>query len=302
MQVPDARENYYNTFNVTGEFGGEGKEGLNGSSLLGTTPLTATAPMPGCYMRIFAGNPSDRQVAENVRIGDPLTLVISLDTQEIYGMIITNCLVRDGLGWGEQMLINNDGCPVDYEILGPFEYSKSKTTASVKFQAHKFPYTDSVYYQCNVKLCIKNAGGCDEVPPICIEGENIVKRRRRREVSEIDASGDLSAVEPEVNETLTIEVFTGLYVNEEEELPDPDRASVETAGPAREEVDDPDTFCLSPRTFALGIAIAGLILMIAVIAAILILIKRRLRGKDHSTTGSSIYSGPYTNTAYSHSS
>ncbi|KAL7639351.1 UNVERIFIED_CONTAM: hypothetical protein RMT77_009852 [Armadillidium vulgare] len=291
-----------NTFNVTGEFGGEGKEGLNGSSLLGTTPLTATAPMPGCYMRIFAGNPSDRQVAENVRIGDPLTLVISLDTQEIYGMIITNCLVRDGLGWGEQMLINNDGCPVDYEILGPFEYSKSKTTASVKFQAHKFPYTDSVYYQCNVKLCIKNAGGCDEVPPICIEGENIVKRRRRREVSEIDASGDLSAVEPEVNETLTIEVFTGLYVNEEEELPDPDRASVETAGPAREEVDDPDTFCLSPRTFALGIAIAGLILMIAVIAAILILIKRRLRGKDHSTTGSSIYSGPYTNTAYSHSS
>ena len=54
-------------------------------------------------------------------------------------------------------------CPVDYEILGPFEYSKSKTTAVVRFQAHKFPYTDSVYYQCNVRLCIKNAGGCDAV-------------------------------------------------------------------------------------------------------------------------------------------
>lgn len=291
-----------NSFNVTGEFGGEGKEGENGTSYLGTTPLTATAPMPGCYMRIFAGDPSDMQVAENVRIGDPLTLVISLDDQEIYGMVITSCLVRDGLGWGEQMLINDEGCPVDYEILGPFEYSSSKTTAAVHFQAHKFPYTDSVYYQCNVKLCIKNAGSCDQVPPVCIEGENIVKRRRRREVSEIDASGDLVDVEPEIDENLTIEVFTGLYVNEEEELPAPDRATVETAGPAREEVDNPDTFCLSPRTFALGIAIAGLILMIAVIAAILILIKRRLRGKDHSTTGSSIYSGPYTNTAYSHSS
>lgn len=56
-----------------------------------------------------------------------------------------------------------DRCPVDYEILGTFEYSSSKTTASVRFQAHKFPYTSSVYYQCNVKLCIKNAGGCDDV-------------------------------------------------------------------------------------------------------------------------------------------
>ncbi|MCL4135236.1 UNVERIFIED_CONTAM: hypothetical protein GTU68_018225, partial [Idotea baltica] len=201
--------------------------------------------MPGCYMRIFAGNPSDLDVAENVRIGDPLTMVINLDDQEIYGMSVTSCLVRDGLGWGEQMLINSDGCPVDYEILGPFEYSSTKTTAIVNFQAHKFPYTDSVYYQCNVKLCIKNAGGCDDVPPVCIEGENIIKRRRRRETPEIDGNGDLLGVEPEADENLTIEVFTGLYVNEEEELPGPDRSSVEV-GPTREEIDDPDTFCLSP--------------------------------------------------------
>lgn len=65
--------------------------------------------MPGCYMRIFAGSTTDKAVAENVRIGDPLTLVISLDDQEIYGMKVTDCLVRDGLGWGEQMLINGDG-------------------------------------------------------------------------------------------------------------------------------------------------------------------------------------------------
>ena len=126
-------------------------------------PLTATAPMPGCYMRIFAGEPSDLQIAENVRIGDPLTMVISLDDQEIYGMMVTDCLVRDGLGWGEQQLMNSEGCPVDYEILGPFEYSASKSTTAVRFQSHKFPYTDSVYYQCNIRLCIKNAGGCDDV-------------------------------------------------------------------------------------------------------------------------------------------
>lgn len=82
---------------------------LSHYSFIGTTPLTATAPMPGCYMRIFAGTPDDKKVAENVRIGDPLTMEISLDDQEIYGMKVTDCLVRDGLGWGEQMLINEEG-------------------------------------------------------------------------------------------------------------------------------------------------------------------------------------------------
>ncbi|XP_045103358.1 uncharacterized protein LOC123499423 isoform X3 [Portunus trituberculatus] len=291
-----------NAFNVSGDFVTDAEwKAPNGSSFVGTTPLTATAPMPGCYMRIFAGTPDEKLVAENVRIGDPLTMSISLDDQEIYGMKVTDCLVRDGLGWGEQMLINSDGCPVDYEIFGALEYSPSKTSATVRFQAHKFPYISSVYYQCNVKLCIKNAGGCDDVPPLCVDGENVLRRRRRRDV-EVDGNGDLREVEAEVDENLTIEVFTGLYVNEDEELPEPEGAS-DTLSPVKEEVeDDPNTFCLSPKTFAIGIAIAGLILMVAVIASILILISRRRRRKEDSTTGSSIYSSPYTNTAYSHSS
>ena len=102
-------------------------------------------------------------MAENVKIGDPLALVVSIDDQDIYGMHVTGCSVRDGLGWSDQSLINSEGCPVDDEIMGEFEYSASKTTALVRFQAHKFPYTSSVYYQCNVKLCIKHAGGCDQV-------------------------------------------------------------------------------------------------------------------------------------------
>ena len=84
------------------------------------------------------------------------------DNQDIYGMHITGCYVRDGLGWSDQGLINDEGCPVDWEIMGEFEYSSSKTTALVHFQAHKFPYTSSVYYQCNVRLCIRHAGGCED--------------------------------------------------------------------------------------------------------------------------------------------
>ena len=66
---------------------------------------------------------------------------------------------------------------------------------------------------------------------------------------------------------------------------------------------DPSTICFPQRDFAIGIAIAGLVLILIVIIAFLCILSKRRRRKDLSTTGSSIYSGPYTNTAYSsHSS
>ncbi|XP_037092073.1 uncharacterized protein LOC119112136 isoform X2 [Pollicipes pollicipes] len=258
-------------------------------SQLGTTPLTATAPMPSCTMRIYS-NSEEKTVAENVKIGDPLTLDIAIDDQDIYGLKAVDCIVRDGLGWGEQPLINKEGCPVDYEIMGPFTYSESKTSAKVNFQAHKFPYTASVYYQCNVRLCLKHTGGCDDVPPVCADGTNL--RRRRRAVE------NATVTDLETDEEPVIEVFSGLYVNEGEELPEDDPAN----RPSRRDLDDDDILCISPRTFAIAIAIVGLLLMIAVVVAIMVIISRRRRRKDLSTTGSSIYSGPYTNTAYSHSS
>jgi len=261
-------------------------------SALGTTPLTATAAMPSSSMRIFYGEPAEGLVAENVKIGDPLALVVSIDDQDIYGMHVTGCSVRDGLGWSDQSLINSEGCPVDDEIMGEFEYSASKTTALVRFQAHKFPYTSSVYYQCNVKLCIKHAGGCDTVPPICENGVNLIRRKRQvRVIDERENSYDIDEKPHSIN------VYSGLYVNEAEDLDDDE--IVDDLVDVR--AYDPNTFCISQRSFAIGIAIAGLILMTAVVVAIMILVSKRRR-KNLSTTGSSIYSGPYTNTAYSHSS
>jgi len=283
-----------NDFNVKFPWSG-GAQDRDGASGLGTTPLTATAAMPSSSMRIFYGEASEGLVAENVKIGDPLSLVISIDEQDIYGMHVTQCLVRDGLGWSEQGLINEEGCPQDYEIMGELEYSSSKTTALVKFQAHKFPYTSSVYYQCNVKLCIKHAGGCDQVPPVCEDGINIV--RKKRQVVELDErnNDEYELVEREE----TIKVYSGLYVNEASDLEDDEFA--DSLDQPDVSVYDPNTFCISQRSFAIGIAIAGLILMSAVVVAIMILVSKRRR-KNLSTTGSSIYSGPYTNTAYSHSS
>merc|ERR1712079_620758 len=78
-----------------------------------------------------------------------------------------------------------------------------------------FPYTSSVYYQCNVKLCIKHAGGCDTVPPICENGVNLIRRKRQvRVIDERENSYDIDEKPHSIN------VYSGLYVNEAEDLDD----------------------------------------------------------------------------------
>jgi len=266
---------------------------------LGMKPLLATAAMPSSSLRIYRGEPVDGRVAESVKIGDPLTMVISIDNQDIYGMHISACYVRDGLGWSDQNLINDEGCPIDWEIMGEFEYSSSKTTALVHFQAHKFPYTSSVYYQCNVRLCIRHAGGCEDTPPICdANGENLLKKRRKRQTLELDENRGL--LYDTDREDLKVKVYRGLYVSEASDFDD---AFIDEESPTEVVTYDPSTICFPQRDFAIGIAIAGLVLILIVLIAICCLLSKRRRRKDLSTTGSSIYSGPYTNTAYSsHSS
>ena len=50
-------------------------------SMIGTTPVMATAPMPSCSMKIFVADTTNEIVAENVKIGDKLTLAIAIDYQ-----------------------------------------------------------------------------------------------------------------------------------------------------------------------------------------------------------------------------
>ncbi|GBL88319.1 hypothetical protein AVEN_16116-1, partial [Araneus ventricosus] len=48
---------------------------------IGTTPAKNSAPLPTCSMHIYVGRPSEHVIAEHARIGEYLTLVISIDEQ-----------------------------------------------------------------------------------------------------------------------------------------------------------------------------------------------------------------------------
>ena len=45
-------------------------------------------------------------------------MVISIDHQDIYGMHVSECYVRDGLGWSDQGLINDEGICLHFSTAG----------------------------------------------------------------------------------------------------------------------------------------------------------------------------------------
>lgn len=243
-----------------------------GRSLSHESSSSNGIPMPSCHMKIYSGD----KLAESVKIGDPLKIIVNIDKQDMYGLRVTDCSVRDGVGIGEQRLLDHNGCPLDQDIVGPFDYDGDRTKATVQFPAHKFPYTTSVYYQCNIRLCMLTDDKCHK-SPTC--------DRSSRTKRETDSSDDgLPA---------TIEVFSGLYVNENAEVFGDEYDSV-----FREKSPE-DAICVSQRSFAIAVSITGLCLMLAVVLAVLCILAKR---RDKSSSNSSIYSGPYTNTAYSHTS
>ena len=78
-------------------------------SFAASSHLTSTVALPGTMMHIYAGDAREHVAAESVKIGDQLTLVVALDEQEVFGMKVVDCSVRDGLGWSEQLLFNDQG-------------------------------------------------------------------------------------------------------------------------------------------------------------------------------------------------
>lgn len=127
---------------------------------------------------------------------------------------------------------------------------------------------------------------------------------------------------------MSMEVYSGLYVDESENTKkgrggggraegdgddDLDEDLDDVNSPIRKRPSESEEFCISMRKFAIGVAIASLLLMFAVVLLVICVLQRRRRRNHHrrlfgssgSTIGSgSVYSGgggggPYSNRAFS---
>ncbi|XP_074605250.1 cuticlin-4 [Brevipalpus obovatus] len=71
-----------------------------------------------------------------------------------FGMYVRNCVAFSNVNETEVRLIDSNGCPADDNLLEPFDYTNSTSSADALIKSmFKFPENNRVVIQCEVLLC-----------------------------------------------------------------------------------------------------------------------------------------------------
>lgn len=73
----------------------------------------------------------------------------------------------------EYIVTDENGCATDPSIFGEWQYSAETNSLLASFNAFKFPSSDNIRFQCNIRVCF---GKCQ---PVNCGGYNAFGRRRR---------------------------------------------------------------------------------------------------------------------------
>ena len=77
----------------------------------------------------------------------------------------------------EYIVTDENGCATDPSIFGEWEYNAETNSLVASFNAFKFPSSDNIRFQCNIRVCF---GKCQ---PVNCRGYNAFGKRRRREIT-----------------------------------------------------------------------------------------------------------------------
>ncbi|XP_029047409.2 uncharacterized protein LOC114878135 [Osmia bicornis bicornis] len=118
-----------------------------------------------------------------VKIGETMTLVVSVEGDPAFDLQVRDCLARDESSTNMIQLTDERGCILKPKLFGAFQKTKDtgNTGASIiayaYFQAFKFPDVMDLFIECNVELCKTDCEPCPELNQQIEPG-----RRRRRSI------------------------------------------------------------------------------------------------------------------------
>lgn len=126
------------------------------------------------------GEPADGLV----KIGEPMTLVVSVTGDPGFDLQVKDCRATDSTGENVVPLTDNDGCVLKPKLFGAFQKTRSTgdTGASIiayaYFNAFKFPDVMDLMIECNIELCKTDCEMCPNPDQKLEPG----RRRRRRDL------------------------------------------------------------------------------------------------------------------------
>lgn len=89
----------------------------------------------------------------------------------------------------EYLVTDENGCATDPSIFGEWEYNGETNSLLASFNAFKFPSSDNIRFQCNIRVCF---GKCQ---PVNCRGYNAFGRRRRRAITDNNTANSTDLAE-----------------------------------------------------------------------------------------------------------
>ncbi|XP_018336489.1 uncharacterized protein LOC108744985 [Agrilus planipennis] len=95
----------------------------------------------------------EKKVIQTV-YGRPYTLRAEISKPDgTYGFKVRSCFAFDKLN-SSVPLIDDKGCPINRDVIGPFSYDEAKGEANAQLTSmFKFPNSSEVHFQCDIVLC-----------------------------------------------------------------------------------------------------------------------------------------------------
>ncbi|CAO1376733.1 unnamed protein product [Diamesa hyperborea] len=226
-----------------------------------------------------------------VDVGQNATLSIKTILARNIGIRVVDCVAFDGIGESSQKLFDENGCPVDSQIMPEFleeitiiedGWSKKNDDDMVQkvfktnFQAFKFPDRDIVHVNCGVHLC---KGKCAKYE--CFDK---TPGKTLKPLGRIEVFNSLKVIAPQI---------------EIDQQPR-EKNFIDTGFPSAQSSisTSSDVLCISQSKLAMAFCILGMIFLIAVIVAVFCSLRYvslrknrpRLVGSSQSSGRRSIFS------------
>ncbi|XP_048522761.1 cuticlin-3-like, partial [Dendroctonus ponderosae] len=133
--------------------------GFNVSMLTTAGTIANTGPPPTCLMKIVT--PTGQEI-NSAEIGDSLILQVDVQPGSIYGGFARSCVAKtmEDAVENEYLVTDENGCATDPSIFGDWEYNADTQSLLATFHAFKFPSSDNIRFQCNIRVCF---GKCQPV-------------------------------------------------------------------------------------------------------------------------------------------
>uniref|UniRef100_F1L6E1 Cuticlin-1 n=1 Tax=Ascaris suum TaxID=6253 RepID=F1L6E1_ASCSU len=139
-------------------------------SVLPTQSLEYDFPMPVCTYTIRKDE-IDGPILKYARVGDQIVHRWECQS-DMYGVLVHSCYVEDGQG-EKELIIDEKGCHTDRTLLGDPTYVEALNMAYRESLVFKFADRVVVRFQCEIRLCLKEGGGCSGItPPLCFDGDH----------------------------------------------------------------------------------------------------------------------------------